>query len=113
MLTRVFRNLLAEGFCSKGENGEDEEEDGDDGDVGEGTGMGEGYGEDDVSEQIEDEEQVAGLKDEEELPPDPNKQDEKKKDDEGMCLKIEKIEKSEGAAREWSTVVIVIVIFIC
>ena len=84
MLTRVFRNLLAEGFCSKGENGEDEEEDGDDGDVGEGTGMGEGYGEDDVSEQIEDEEQVAGLKDEEELPPDPNKQDEKKKDDEGM-----------------------------
>jgi hypothetical protein len=34
-----------------------------------GTGMGEGHGKDDVSEQIEDEEQVLGLKDEEQVPP--------------------------------------------
>ena len=31
--------------------------------------MGEGHGKDDVSEQIEDEEQVLGLKDEEQVPP--------------------------------------------
>jgi hypothetical protein len=33
-------------------------------------------------------------------------------DQEGTYSKIENNEKSEGAAREWSTVVIVIVIFI-
>ncbi|CAM9165037.1 unnamed protein product [Ectocarpus sp. 4 AP-2014] len=68
---RVFRTLLSKGLCSdESEEGEGEG-DGDidgmkfDDDV-EGTGMGEGEGKKDVTDQIEDEEQLLGLKGDEE-----------------------------------------------
>ncbi|CAB1097864.1 unnamed protein product [Ectocarpus sp. CCAP 1310/34] len=67
---RVFRTLLSKGLCSDESEGEGEG-DGDidgmkfDDDV-EGTGMGEGEGKKDVTDQIEDEEQLLGLKGDEE-----------------------------------------------
>jgi hypothetical protein len=63
---RVFRVLLAKGLCSdetkesEGGGGEGERKFEDD---VEGTGMGEGEGKKDVSDQIENEEQLLGLKD--------------------------------------------------
>jgi midasin (ATPase involved in ribosome maturation) len=71
VLLRVFRVLIAKGFCS------DDVSDGGDGDGAggmgemkfeddvEGTGMGEGEGKNDVTDQIENEEQLLGLKGEE------------------------------------------------
>ena len=71
IILRVFRNLVAKGFCS------DEVEEGGEGngegdasktfeDDVEGTGMGEGDGKNDVTDQIESEEQLLGLKGDEE-----------------------------------------------
>ena len=65
--TRVFRVIISKGFCSNDAN---EESDGECNDTSkmtfeddvEGTGMGEGEGKKDVSDQIEDEEQLLGLK---------------------------------------------------
>ena len=66
VLLRVFRVLLAKGLCSdetkEGEGGGGEGERKFEDDV-EGTGMGEGEGKKDVSDQIENEEQLLGLKD--------------------------------------------------
>jgi midasin len=68
ILLRVFRNLVAKGFCSDdvsdgaegdGEGGAGEMKFEDD---VEGTGMGEGDGKNDVTDQIENEEQLLGLK---------------------------------------------------
>ncbi|KAG7342074.1 cobaltochelatase [Nitzschia inconspicua] len=67
VITRVFRTLVAKGYCS------DQAVDGDDeggGDVNamtfeddnDGTGMGEGEGKKDVTDQIENEDQLSGLK---------------------------------------------------
>ncbi|CAN0493688.1 unnamed protein product, partial [Scytosiphon promiscuus] len=64
---RVFRTLLSKGLCAA--ETEDDVGDGDgdidgmkfDDDV-EGTGMGEGEGKKDVTDEIEDEEQLLGLK---------------------------------------------------
>jgi len=72
VLLRVFRTLVAKGYCS------DEVEEGGDGggegdasnmtfeDDVEGTGMGEGDGKQDVTDQLESEEQLLGLKNDEE-----------------------------------------------
>ncbi|KAJ3358451.1 hypothetical protein GGF32_000407 [Allomyces javanicus] len=49
-----------------------------------GTGIGQGSGEKDVSDEIEDEEQVLGTKDEEQESPDQDEKQDKKKEDEGM-----------------------------
>jgi midasin (ATPase involved in ribosome maturation) len=68
ILLRVFRNLVAKGFCSDdvsdggegdGEGGAGEMKFEDD---VEGTGMGEGDGKNDVTHEIENEEQLLGLK---------------------------------------------------
>ena len=73
---RAFACLITSGLC-----GEEEEEDGndegeeDDGMVVDGTGMGEGRGNENVSKQIEHEEQLEGLKDDQ---PDEQKQEKKK-----------------------------------
>jgi midasin (ATPase involved in ribosome maturation) len=66
ILLRIFRVLIARGFCTI----DSEEKDGDgDGEVSgmkfeeqDGTGMGDGEGSQDVTDQIEDEEQLLGLK---------------------------------------------------
>lgn len=64
VLLRVYRTLLAKGYCSA----QVQEEEGGDGsgmsfsDDNDGTGMGEGEGKKDVSDQIENEDQLVGLK---------------------------------------------------
>ena len=71
IVLRVFRVLVAKGYCSdKSTEGEDEDGDGNiDGmkfeDENDGTGMGEGDGKKDVTDQIENEDQLAGLKSDE------------------------------------------------
>jgi midasin (ATPase involved in ribosome maturation) len=58
VLANLFVSLCTEGFCNvKEEEGKEEANKFDDAD---GTGMGEGEGKKDVSEQIEDEEQLMG-----------------------------------------------------
>mmetsp|Transcript_100511 Transcript_100511/g.197302 ORF Transcript_100511/g.197302 Transcript_100511/m.197302 type:complete len:1236 (-) Transcript_100511:73-3780(-) len=80
---RIFRTLLAKGICSATiEDGEGEGS----GDLSnmlfeddvEGTGMGEGEGKKDVSDQIENEEQLLGLKDDAPKDPGDAKKQEKK-----------------------------------
>jgi len=69
---RLFRVLIAKGFCSDDvEDGGDADGDAGDGKMNfeddvEGTGMGEGDGKEDVTDQIENEEQLLGLKGDEE-----------------------------------------------
>ena len=63
IMLAVFNKLLARGFCRKPD--EPEGEDGDEGDTQdnvEGTGMGEGTGKQDISKEIEDEEQLLGTR---------------------------------------------------
>jgi hypothetical protein len=81
VVSRLSRSLVTHGFC------DDSAEEGGNGEGGqmeddvEGTGMGSGEGKEDVSEQIEDEEQLLGLKgDEQDQKPD----DEQKADDTGV-----------------------------
>ncbi|OQR87196.1 midasin-like protein, partial [Achlya hypogyna] len=84
VIVRVFRTLLSNGFCKAPEEKEDDSTGGQfnfEDDV-EGTGMGEGDGKKDVSDQIEDEEQLLGLKGDE-PPPEQEKKD-KEKDDSGL-----------------------------
>ena len=71
---RVYRQIVAKGFCHEEEQEEGDGEGGGDGegvnmtfeDDVEGTGMGEGEGKEDVTDQIENEEQLLGLKGEDE-----------------------------------------------
>ena len=73
ILFRIFRVLVSRGFCTV----DSEEKEGDaEGDVAgmnfeeqDGTGMGEGEGSQDVTDQIEDEEQLLGLKSDEQKDP--------------------------------------------
>lgn len=81
VLIRIFRNLFQHGFCRTEEK--DGGESGGDGkmqfqDDVDGTGMGEGDGKKDVSDQIEDEEQLLGLQgdQQDEKPQDPPDQPE-------------------------------------
>ncbi|RHY65930.1 hypothetical protein DYB30_003550 [Aphanomyces astaci] len=78
VMIRIFRTLLSNGFCKAPEESEEKDGGGNmnfEDDV-EGTGMGEGDGKKDVSDQIEDEEQLLGLKGDE-----PQEPPEKKKDE--------------------------------
>jgi uncharacterized protein with von Willebrand factor type A (vWA) domain len=90
---RTFRVLLAKGFCSD-QTKDGGEGDGDGNDVSkmtfeddvEGTGMGEGDGKKDVSDQIENEEQLLGTKNENEKQEEekPNKQLNEEEKDKGV-----------------------------
>ncbi|GMG16964.1 unnamed protein product [Phytophthora fragariaefolia] len=76
VLIRIFRNLFQHGFCRTDEEKNDEEGDGGAGkmqfqDDVEGTGMGEGEGKKDVSDEIEDEEQLLGLQGDQQEEPEP------------------------------------------
>jgi midasin len=83
-LTQIFAtttsNLALKGFCSpqEAQTGEGE---GEGGKQMDGTGMGEGTGAEDVSEQIEDESQVEGLQGEDS---EPQSKEEKKKESGGI-----------------------------
>ena len=69
ILLRVFRVLVSKGYCSD-DTAEDDQGEAD-GDINgmtfeddvDGTGMGEGEGKTDVTDQLENEDQLAGLKD--------------------------------------------------
>ena len=92
ILLRVFRTLVAKGFCSD----EIEEQEGNgDGegtrtfeDDKDGTGMGEGEGKKDVTDEIEDEEQLLGLKGD-----DKDENGEKQQDQSSKELEKEEAEK--------------------
>jgi MoxR-like ATPase len=89
IMLRIFRVLIAKGFCSAKITEKDGEGEGDvDGmQFEDGTGMGEGEGSRDVTDQIEDEEQLLGLKSDEKKDDDndePNKQLNKDEADTGM-----------------------------
>ena len=62
----TFLALVDKGFCKPPPERDDPEDDGKEDQMEEGTGMGEGEGTDDVSNQIEDEEQLLGLQEDEE-----------------------------------------------
>ncbi|GLE05582.1 hypothetical protein PINS_up014614 [Pythium insidiosum] len=85
VLVRIFRNLFQHGFCRSAEEKGDESGDGSgqkmkfEDDV-EGTGMGEGEGKKDVSHEIEDEEQLLGLKGDEQQEQKPPEKGEKPED---------------------------------
>ncbi|KAG7383928.1 AAA ATPase midasin [Phytophthora pseudosyringae] len=86
VLVRIFRNLFQHGFCRTDEEKNDEEGEGAgkmqfQDDV-EGTGMGEGEGKKDVSNEIEDEEQLLGLQGDQQEEPEPPADE--KPDDTGL-----------------------------
>lgn len=98
VILRVFRVLVGKGYCS------DESADGDlegEGDINgmtfqddnDGTGMGEGEGKHDVTDQIENEDQLAGLKSEkdkeEDKPPQESKQMNDEEADKGMEMEAD------------------------
>lgn len=79
VITSVLANLMADGFCSVNEEGECEGDGDGDGNFqgAEGTGLGEGEGTRDVSDQIENQDQVLGAKQE---------QDQEKEEDAGKPI---------------------------
>lgn len=56
----VFNTLYTKGFCKREDEGEPEQGEGTE--MGSGTGLGSGKGEKDISDQIEDEEDLLGRK---------------------------------------------------
>ena len=64
VLLSTFLTLLTHGFCGKPQQQPDEEDSGKTEEGVEGTGMGEGEGETDVSDQLEEEQQLEGLREE-------------------------------------------------
>jgi len=83
VILRLFRSLVAKGYCSDKTAEEDGEGEGDIkgmtfDDDNDGTGMGEGEGKKDVTDQIENEDQLAGLKSDKDDEDDQKNQDESK-----------------------------------
>nr|KAJ3422092.1 hypothetical protein HK105_001196 [Polyrhizophydium stewartii] len=74
ILANLFASLFKEGFCLP-KTGDNDGEDGDGGldDNVQGTGIGEGDGKKDVSDEIENEDQVEGTQNEKPKPPEPQK----------------------------------------
>jgi len=110
-LLRVFRVLVRKGYC--GSESKEEEADGD-GDVSgmtfeddiEGTGMGEGDGKEDVTDQIENEEQLLGLKEEEkddEEQPAEESNEKKQLDEEEVDKGMEMENEFEGEKYVWAS----------
>eukprot|EP01029_Cantina_marsupialis_P012772 TRINITY_DN2822_c0_g1_i4.p1 TRINITY_DN2822_c0_g1~~TRINITY_DN2822_c0_g1_i4.p1 ORF type:complete len:5400 (+),score=2320.53 TRINITY_DN2822_c0_g1_i4:448-16200(+) len=86
VLLRLFRILSEKGFCRPQESREAEEGEGGSMEEAGGTGMADGEGSKDVSNEIEDEEQVLGLQGEEEKEKDDNQEDDPLKEDEGLDM---------------------------
>jgi len=91
LLLRVFRSIASNGFCKTKEEEENTGDDNaDDFKEGEGTGMGDGEGRQDVTDEIEDEEQLLGQKKEEGgETKEERKEIEEKKGDDGMEMENE------------------------
>ncbi|GAX24956.1 midasin [Fistulifera solaris] len=96
ILLRVFRVLVAKGFCSDKVDDNGSAEDMNDGggnfaDDHDGTGMGEGEGRNDVTDQIESEEQLLGLK---------NDANEDSNNKDGSSKQLDKEEAEKGMEME-------------
>jgi midasin (ATPase involved in ribosome maturation) len=97
ILANNFYLILKNGFCVP--KTEEEEEQGDTEEQVDGTGIGEGVGSKDVSNEIEDQDQVEGLQGEQEQQPDPDKNIKEEKDglemDNDFDGKMEDMENAE------------------
>lgn len=100
---RIFRTLLAKGLCSDETKEGDGDGDGNGGDMTfeddvDGTGMGEGEGRKDVSDQIETEDQLMGLKNQNELEEESkaHNQESKKMDDKEEDNAVEMTQDFDG-----------------
>ncbi|KAK7202204.1 Midasin [Novymonas esmeraldas] len=90
VVARLFTVLLKKGFCKAEEEDQDGDGDGD-GDGGEqksGTGMDDGEGEKDVTDQIDNEDQLMNMKDKEEQPEEQERED-KGDDEEDKAADVE------------------------
>lgn len=79
---RIMLDLAQKGFCKPSEDANEPAGDGTEGDTVEGTGMGAGSGEKNVSSEIKEESQVEGLRGEEEEEQDENNEQKGQDDDE-------------------------------
>ncbi len=90
IIMRIFRNLFEKGYCRPADEMEGEGGDGNFEDDVDGTGMGEGEGKKDVSDQLEDEQQLLGLQDDENNDDDNNEPDDDDADkDKGMEMEAD------------------------
>ncbi|RNF26020.1 MDN1, midasin-like protein [Trypanosoma conorhini] len=100
VLSRLFCILLKKGFCKP--EGQDEEDDDDgeggDGEQRDGTGMDDGHGEKDVTDQIDNEDQLMSMKDREEREEEQGRDGERS--DEDKAADVETDFKGEKEQRE-------------
>ncbi|KAG5506394.1 hypothetical protein JKF63_05897 [Porcisia hertigi] len=90
VLARLFTVLLKKGFCkTEDQEPEDGEGDGEDGQQQNGTGMDDGHGEKDVTDEIENEDQLMNMKDKEEQPEDQQQQGEREEGEEDKAADVE------------------------
>ncbi|GET88084.1 hypothetical protein, conserved [Leishmania tarentolae] len=90
VIARLFTVLLKKGFCkTEEEDPDDNEGDGEGGQQQDGTGMDDGEGEKDVTDQIDNEDQLMSMKDKEEQQMDERQQGEKDDDEEDTAADVE------------------------
>ena len=95
VLARLFRLLFCHGFCKSEEEKEAEQQQGEDGAQQEGTGMDEGKGEKDVTDELENEDQLMSMKDME-----TKEQDEEQEgEDDGKAADVQTDFKGDNEAR--------------
>ena len=83
VLVNLFRTLAEKGFCKPSEAGEDDSKGGEGKEI-EGMGLGAGTGKSNVSNEIEDESQVEGLKDEDQGDDDEDNSEKQEKEDQAI-----------------------------
>ncbi|CAG9573097.1 conserved hypothetical protein [Leishmania major strain Friedlin] len=90
VVARLFTVLLKKGFCkTEDEEPDDGEGDGEGGQQQNGTGMDDGQGEKDVTDQIDNEDQLMNMKDKEEQQADEQRQGEKDEGEEDTAADVE------------------------
>ena len=117
ILCSLFIHLTYNGFCGEKDQEEEEAEgdnEGSDFDMADGTGMGEGKGMQNVSDQIEHEEQLEGLKDDQGDPDDEQQdQNDKNEDEKGFDMKNDFDGKNEEVEKKEEENMGLGVFFIC
>ncbi|KAF5221371.1 hypothetical protein ECC02_005613 [Trypanosoma cruzi] len=100
VLSRLFCILLKKGFCKPEDQDEGENDDGEggDGEQQDGTGMDDGHGEKDVTDQIDNEDQLMNMKDKEEQQSD--REEDGGNNDEDKAADVETDFKGEKEQRE-------------
>ncbi|PWV02137.1 putative Midasin [Trypanosoma cruzi] len=103
VLSRLFCILLKKGFCKPEDQDEGENDDGEggDGEQQDGTGMDDGHGEKDVTDQIDNEDQLMNMKDKEEQQSDREEDGGNNEDDKAADVETDfKGEKEQREAEE-------------